>query len=189
MFLVTTKARDTNSRSILLNLALLTLMLLLPFLAKLRTSVPMYSPSRSQSVHINKTFAPRASSWIFFAMIFFCYNMVRMYCTEGSTRRMLLYIIFDSLYDRSFKHGNRITGGPCSILGWKVYFFRVSRHCRHGHLAIVPRIESVREVVILDILIPCFSLSVCMRISICIHQNSYHQCQKSVYKQSRTGLH
>lgn len=47
-------AKPTYARSVLLNLALLTSIEALPAFACLRTSAPMCSPSRSQSVQINR---------------------------------------------------------------------------------------------------------------------------------------
>lgn len=46
--------KPTHARSMLLNLALLTSIWLLPRLAALRISLPMCSPSRSQSVQMTR---------------------------------------------------------------------------------------------------------------------------------------
>lgn len=62
--------RPTHALSVLLNLARFTSRLRFPNKAWFMTSVPMCSPSRSQSVHMNNAFAYLACSRMFFAMAF-----------------------------------------------------------------------------------------------------------------------
>lgn len=62
------KRRWSHAFSVLLNLALLMTMRAFPSFACLRISVPICSPSRSQSVQIKRALHLRACSWMFFAI-------------------------------------------------------------------------------------------------------------------------
>jgi hypothetical protein len=76
---------NTYALSVLLNLARLTSILEFACLAWCRTSEPMCSPSRSQSVQMNRALADRACSLMFSAIpSIFCYVISILFSASGS---------------------------------------------------------------------------------------------------------
>lgn len=144
------------------NFALLTSIFRFPCLAISRTSVPIYSPSRSQSVQINRALAPRAS------LIMLSLTSVRSYCHHGSKSRSVeitmgtinLIPYLADFIDGGVEELKRIAVGPASVVFWKIPFNGVTQHRRHGNLTVwTPWWRKVVDKVkVLDIRIPSFSL-------------------------------
>ena len=139
----------THALSVLLNFALLTSSLRLPMKACFRTSLPICSPSRSQSVQMNKILETRACFCMFFAMLF-------LSCSIFSPCLIHLPMcthVVNTIDDWRIEKLSRRTGLPALVLRLEVKAREVAEHARHSHRAITPLLKIEVEFIVLDILI------------------------------------
>lgn len=114
-----------------------------------RTSLPICSPSRSQSVQINRILEKRACCCMFFAMQFLSCSIFSQWTADS-------FIHTDSihcLHDGGIKELSRWTGLPPLVLGLKVKAREMAQHTRHRNRAVAPLLEMEVEFVVLDVLI------------------------------------
>lgn len=110
----------TYALSVLLNLARLVWILGFPFLAWWRTSLPMCSPSRSQSVQINKPLLYFAWSWIFSAIARFSYTLSGESNEVWSKACEMITYLAHLIQYRSLKKEPWRTGHPTSVSRFEV---------------------------------------------------------------------
>lgn len=133
-------SQTTYTRSILLNLALFTSSLLFPFKAAARTSLPICSPSRSQSVQMKSALADRAWASMFLATAFLSYNPCKKVC---EARHRHTNVCYTNLY-RCIKQSGWRRMTPVSILRWEFKSSQVSDDTCHRYPTIAPRRAKVK---------------------------------------------
>ena len=147
----------TYALSILLNLALFTSSHLFPFNASVLTSLPMCSPSRSQSVHMKRALAPLAWDSIFLAIgcLSFKYVLDRICPVGGNGEKNLV----DSCVDGGIKEALWRRVVPVLDLWTKFSGSKMARYASHDNLTISPwRTKVECERIVFDILIPSVGL-------------------------------
>jgi hypothetical protein len=124
----------THALSVLLNFARLTSSLRLTIKACFRTSLPICSPSRSQSVQMNKILETRACSCMFFAMLCLSCSIFSPFLIHLP---MYTHVV-NTIDDWRIEKLSRRTGFPGPILRLEVEGGEVAKHTRHCHRAIPP---------------------------------------------------
>lgn len=140
----------THALSVLLNLARLTWIRVFPCFAWCRTSVPICSPSLSQSVQMNRALQSLAWSRMFLAIA----NLSCITVSYGNSMIGRDAYRVHRLMHRGFKQIPRWTGGPAVHLPLEVEVGQMANHTGHGDRAGTPRATKIEvEEVILDILV------------------------------------
>jgi len=136
--------KKTYALSMLLNLALQTSILGLTRRAISRISVPICSPSRSQSVQTKRTEAPRACVSMFRAITFLSYLK-----SDFALSIMLwTYISNEGLY-RRLKKLRRLARLPFAVPIGEIGAFNMSCHASKGDRTLAPPLEVVVKLVVL----------------------------------------
>lgn len=110
-----------------------------------RTSVPICSPSRSQSVHMNRMEAYLAWVSMFFATIFLSWSMLMV-----DFRILLMTYVCNGRQDRSIEQRCRLTRVPFSESFVEVLSDDVTSHASKCHLTLSPLLKAEVELVVLD---------------------------------------
>jgi hypothetical protein len=119
--------------------------------ASFRTSLPICSPSRSQSVQMNRILDKRACCCIFFARHFLSCLVI-----SQCINRLLIYTHFlNYVEDGRIKELSGRTGFPAFVLRLEFKASEVAKNTRHRNRAIAPLLEVEFEIVVLNILISC----------------------------------
>jgi len=119
-----------------------------------RTSLPICSPSRSQSVQMNKILENRACCCMFWAILFLSCSIFSPCLTQLT---MCTHVV-NTIDDWRIEKLSGRTGFPALILRLKVKAREVTEHARHRHRAIAPLLEIKFEFIVLDILISWYGM-------------------------------
>ena len=140
----------THALSVLLNFARLTRIRAFPRRASFRTSVPICSPSLSQSVQINRALDRAACSSMFRATAFLsCAGVSGR--SDAERHSSVTYMGHRFLY-WSLKQSSRRTGCPSPIITFKVEGCQVADNAGHGDRTGAPRVPEVEvKEIVLDI--------------------------------------
>ena len=123
-----------------------------------RTSLPMCSPSRSQSVQMNKILENLACCFMFSAMPFLSCPIV----SGHPPRQDMCTHVFNSIEDSCIEKLPRRAGSPVLVLRLEFEARKMTENAGHGNRAIAPLLEVEVEFVVLDILVACDGmLSLC----------------------------
>ena len=122
----------TYALSVLLNLALLTSIRALPRRACFLTSVPICSPSRSQSVQINRALQYCACFLIFSAMLNLSCQFLVIETSKEQPERSSYYIHI--LKNRHFKQQTRRARCPTFVF----FACQMANDTGHGHFTVAP---------------------------------------------------
>lgn len=128
--------KTTYALSVLLNLALLTSIRALPRRACFLTSVPICSPSRSQSVQMNRALQYCACFLIFSAMLSLSCQLLVMESSKEQLQRRPYYVHI--LKDWHFKQQTRRARCPTFVLFAKLQACQMANDTGHRHFAVAP---------------------------------------------------